>query len=832
MARMSLVLVLAFLGPGVAQAARIETGAACSLVDAITSANTNAAVGGCIAGDPGRDTVVVAAATLSAADNGSNALPVVVEDLTITSADPDGLGSIRRDATVGTPDFRLLEIGTAAIAPAVTLRRLAIANGRVVGALDPGGGVPFPGAGGCVLLRNGALTVVDSDFEDCAAVGIDNGNGPGSDGDGGAIAASSGSLTVRGSSFGFNHATGGAALAAGFTGGSGQGGAIYASGPLTGLVIRDTSIIGNSAGGGAGVTRGGNGRGGGLAVFSTGATLTGTSLSANAAAGGAASAGTSGSGIGGGAAIVQATLSVSDGEFADNVASGPDSTAELGGQADGGGLDAAASTLTLTETAVTGNRATAGDGPVPASNGLGSGGGMRLSDTTVTADGVTVESNSASGNNPTGGGIAVEHGGAASTPFLMTRSTLAANQAVATQGSARGGGLYQDGDVVTIRNSDVSGNSADIGGGLFQASGSLVATLSTLAGNAAGTRGGGVAVEGGLDAPNAVELANATVSGNGAGTEGGGLYLEGTQLAPGLATIALANVTVTGNTNGGIQLVRDRNDPLLDVGNSIVGAQASGADCAITGTAAVTTGGGNLESGTTCGFTDPSDRQSVADPGLAPLGGYGGRTLTHDLLPGSPAIDAGRRGTCNREANGKDERGLARFYDGNGDRDFACDSGAVEFQGLLHNPGFEDPLNQATDWILVASGGSDGRVRTAAPSGRFALTLTANAAAESLTQTVPLAGGAGERYALTFLAQGAGLPTGDAFTVTLRTAAAGADVDAATCTLNFPSPAFTASSPVCALTTTAPYTSLTASLAWDGVAVGTLTLDAVSLVRQ
>ena len=102
MARMSLVLVLAFLGPGVAQAARIETGAACSLVDAITSANTNAAVGGCIAGDPGRDTVVVAAATLSAADNGSNALPVVVEDLTITSADPDGLGSIRRDATVGT----------------------------------------------------------------------------------------------------------------------------------------------------------------------------------------------------------------------------------------------------------------------------------------------------------------------------------------------------------------------------------------------------------------------------------------------------------------------------------------------------------------------------------------------------------------------------------------------------------------------------------------------------------------------------------------------------------------------------------------------------------
>ena len=78
----------------------------------------------------------------------------------------------------------------------------------------------------------------------------------------------------------------------------------------------------------------------------------------------------------------------------------------------------------------------------------------------------------------------------------------------------------------------------------------------------------------------------------------------------------------------------------------------------------------------------------------------------------------------------------------------------------------------------MASGGGDGRVRlTAAPSGRFALTLTANAAPESLSQTVPLAGDAGEQYALTLLAQGAGLPAGQALTVTLATQAAGAEVD-------------------------------------------------------
>ena len=31
----------------------------------------------------------------------------------------------------------------------------------------------------------------------------------------------------------------------------------------------------------------------------------------------------------------------------------------------------------------------------------------------------------------------------------------------------------------------------------------------------------------------------------------------------------------------------------------------------------------------------------VANPGLAPLGNYGGPTRTIALLPGSPAIDAG-----------------------------------------------------------------------------------------------------------------------------------------------------------------------------------------------
>ena len=289
---------------------------------------------------------------------------------------------------------------------------------------------------------------------------------------------------------------------------------------------------------------------------------------------------------------------------------------------------------------------------------------------------------------------------------------------------------------------------------------------------------------------------------------------------------------MTANTNGGVQLVQDRSEPVLEAGNSIVGAQASGADCAVSGSASLTSSGGNLESGTSCAFTAASDQQSVADLGLAAIGSHGGPTLTHNLLPDSAAIDAGQRRTCNREANGKDQRGLARFYDGDGDGDFACDSGAVELQGLLANPGFETPLDFATDWSLVASGGGDGRVAAATPNGRFVAVLQANGALETLSQTVAAAGGAGETYALTFLAQGAGLTPGEAMDVTLRSASGGTAVDTTTCSFDFPSADFKGTPAACELTTTATYDAVESILGWTGATTGTLTLDAVSLNRR
>jgi hypothetical protein len=309
--------------------------------------------------------------------------------------------------------------------------------------------------------------------------------------------------------------------------------------------------------------------------------------------------------------------------------------------------------------------------------------------------------------------------------------------------------------------------------------------------------------------------------------------VTGSPLAPDVTIVSLYNTVVTDNTNGGVHLAEDHTEPVLTSANTIIGGQASGADCSASGTVTFTSDGGNLESGTSCGFSTASDQQSVADLGLDALGSYGGETLTHDLLPGSPAIDAGKKRTCNRQANKKDQRGLARFYDGDGDRAFDCDSGPVEYQGLLANPGFEEALNPADDWSLVASGGGDDRSRsTAAPSGKFAFVFQANAALETLSQTRPVAGGAGETYILSLLGSGSGLTVGEAMTVTLESTNGGATVDSRTCTLTFPSATFSGPPAACVLTTTGAYDALGVVVGWDGATTGSLALDALSLTQR
>ena len=131
---------------------------ACALRDAITAANTDAPVGGCIAGN-GSDTIVLPTAsviTLTDVDNsdqGPSGLPTIRSNITIT-----GNGTtIQRDASLGCVrdgnphpgEFRIFLV--AGSLGALTLDNLTVANGCVE-EYQGGGGIW--GGGGTTLSLN------------------------------------------------------------------------------------------------------------------------------------------------------------------------------------------------------------------------------------------------------------------------------------------------------------------------------------------------------------------------------------------------------------------------------------------------------------------------------------------------------------------------------------------------------------------------------------------------------------------------------------------------------------------------------------------------------
>ena len=94
----------------------------------------------------------------------------------------------------------------------------------------------------------------------------------------------------------------------------------------------------------------------------------------------------------------------------------------------------------------------------------------------------------------------------------------------------------------------------------------------------------------------------------------------------------------------------------------------------------ITDGGGNLDDGTSCAFSDPTS-QSGADAGLDPAGleDNGGPTETIALLAGSDAIDRAVDALCAAEPVGNvDQRGFERPVDGDEDGTPSCDVGAFE----------------------------------------------------------------------------------------------------------------------------------------------------------
>jgi hypothetical protein len=253
-----------------------------------------------------------------------------------------------------------------------------------------------------------------------------------------------------------------------------------------------------------------------------------------------------------------------------------------------------------------------------------------------------------------GGGIYVTSEGT----LTLANSTVSGNAM---------SGIRNDG-TLKLLNSTVVGNTGRLGGGILN-TGGLRLLNSTLTGNTAEEAGGG------LSNWESAFIANGTISGNSAPNGSGG------GLANAFGRLGLANSTVSGNAAGeGGGLANDFGTVSLT--RSIVANHPHGGDCVNRNDESMTSDGYNLDRDGSCHLTAPTDRPGM-DPLLGPLQKNGGPTLTHALLPGSPAIDAvlwidtTPWGTipCVNTSQG-DQRWRARPQPAGG----ACDIGAYEVE--------------------------------------------------------------------------------------------------------------------------------------------------------
>jgi len=254
------------------------TGANCSLREAITAANTDAAYGGCLAGS-GSDTITLSAGIYTLTQGSQ--LPTVSTTIIING----NSATVQADTTAGTATYRVFEvIGGGGN---LTIKDLTVRNGNCANAFSCdsvddsgnkrgyGGGIlnsgtltvnnsfitanSAAGSGGGIYSWGGTLNVINGStfFSNSATSG--DGGGIGGDGaitltnmifstnsalNGGGISTSGGSLNVTGSLFSTNSATGG----------SGTGGGIVSSGTLN---VKTSSFHDNSAARGGGIFNGG-----------------------------------------------------------------------------------------------------------------------------------------------------------------------------------------------------------------------------------------------------------------------------------------------------------------------------------------------------------------------------------------------------------------------------------------------------------------------------------------------------------------------------------------------------------------------------------------------
>jgi len=243
---------------------------------------------------------------------------------------------------------------------------------------------------------------------------------------------------------------------------------------------------------------------------------------------------------------------------------------------------------------------------------------------------------------------------------------------------------------LTITGCSISGNNAGLGAGVFNG-GILTIASSTLSGNSASE--GAATYNSGSGT---LTISNSTLSGNVASSTGGGSF--------NLGTLHITNTTVSDNSapslGGGVL-----NFGPLEIGNSILKRGASGVNIYNNGGGTVTSLGYNLSSDDGSGYLTAPGDQIFTDPMLGPLQDNGGPTLTHALLPGSPAMNLGDPTFTPPPSFDQRGAGFDRVVNGR------IDKGSFEVQAA---PG---PPYQIYDIGVVQSGDSASQAFGVSPGG-------------------------------------------------------------------------------------------------------------------
>ncbi|NNM30568.1 MAG: hypothetical protein HKO57_13695, partial [Akkermansiaceae bacterium] len=198
---------------------------------------------------------------------------------------------------------------------------------------------------------------------------------------------------------------------------------------------------------------------------------------------------------------------------------------------------------------------------------------------------------------------------------------------------------------LTITGGNGAGRFPGFGGGILNVGTPLALTGCTLHDNFAVSGGGGVAIS---NSPGQLaSISGCTISGNRTAVRGGGIYAERgrTELTNCTVTANSAPLPSAGRSGGGGAASWSAATAEFVIRNSIV-AGNDATDIEHVGTAGpggFMTSGSNLigTGGPTAVFTGAGDIANVPDPGLSPLGCYGGPTPVHHPLAASLAIDTG-----------------------------------------------------------------------------------------------------------------------------------------------------------------------------------------------